>query len=388
MKKMNSFMIRRSLLSHAVAVGSILIFSSSASSAEQASSNQLPPVVKDGKIGFVMTHRQWGVIHTAGAKQECPQGMNQGPREQGKVLFPDDGKKRTYLETHLAREGEQWLHTMGTDPIPFIEATGGVSYGMNLDGKVKDTDFTSPDGEKGIDNQMFRASGCISDFRGPSVQAIWWYENEYVRRYVANRFMIEISDVNSLENDDDVTVKSYRGMDDLLIDAIGDATGQVITPGGSQRIDQRWGKFAQSTWKGKIVNGTLITEPSDVVLPVMSRFSTSAILPVKGMRFQLKLSSQRAEGVMAGYTDIEGFQLYINSSWPQSYHAIGEMPTVSFFNAIDRLADGYPDPQTGKMTAISSAMTVRFTQVYILPSDQKPRPLASSDKAPVSVPSR
>jgi hypothetical protein len=32
---------------------------------------------------------------------------------------------------------------------------------------------------------------------------------------------------------------------------------------------------------------------------------------------------------------------------------------------MDRLADGYPDPKTGKNTAISSAMRVKFTQVFI-----------------------
>ena len=38
---------------------------------------------------------------------------------------------------------------------------------------------------------------------------------------------------------------------------------------------------------------------------------------------------------------------------------------------MSRLADGYPDPKTGKNTAISSAVTVKFTQVYVQQPDGK-----------------
>ena len=334
--------------------------------AGSASADDLPPVVKDGKIAYVLTHRLWAVQSNP-EKVECPHGLNMGPREQFHLLFPDNGTKRTVVGTSLQREEDQWLPVPNsTDPFPFFEAQGPIVHGMNLDGKVKPTDFTDENGEKGIDNQMYRATACVKNFRGPSINPIWWYENEYVRRYVANRFMIEISNVHSLVNDDDVTVKSYRGMDQLLIDAVGDDTGQVITPGGTQRIDERWGKFAQATWKAKIVNGVLISEPADVVLPIMGHRETSSTLLIRGMRFKLKLTPQRAEGVLAGYTDIKSFQRYIDENWPQHYQAAGEMPTISMFHAIDRLADGYPDAKTGKMTAISSAMDVKFTQVYVV----------------------
>jgi hypothetical protein len=345
-----------------------------------ASSDELPPVVKDGKIAYVLTHRLW-TVQSNPEKTECPHGLNMGPREQFHLLFPDNGTKRTVVDTSLKREADQWLPRADSeDPFPFFEAQGPIVHGMNLDGKVKPTDFSDENGEQGIDNQMYRATACIKNFRGPSINPIWWYENEYVRRYVANRFMIEISNVHSLVNDDNVTVKSYRGMDQLLIDAVGDDTGQVITPGGTQRIDERWGKFVQATWKGKIVNGVLITDPADVVLPIMGHRETSSTLLIRGLRFKLKLTPERATGVIAGYTDIKSFQRYINQNWPQHYHAAGEMPTISMFHAVDRLADGYPDPQTGKMTAISSAMDVKFTQVYIVDPNTTPSSVSAGKR--------
>ena len=35
--------------------------------------------------------------------------------------------------------------------------TSRIGEGFNLDGKIKPNDFVSPDGEKGIDNQLYRA---------------------------------------------------------------------------------------------------------------------------------------------------------------------------------------------------------------------------------------
>ena len=43
---------------------------------------------------------------------------------------------------------------------------GKVAEGINLDGNAK-TGFTSLKGEKGIDNQFYRALGCWKSFRGP-----------------------------------------------------------------------------------------------------------------------------------------------------------------------------------------------------------------------------
>jgi hypothetical protein len=44
--------------------------------------------------------------------------------------------------------------------------TSRIGEGFNLDGKIKPNDFVSPDGEKGIDNQLYRAWGCDSPWRG------------------------------------------------------------------------------------------------------------------------------------------------------------------------------------------------------------------------------
>jgi len=328
--------------------------------AQSAPGTELPVQVKNGRIGYVLTHRYWAVHQSPDGKVECSRGYNDGPREQFKQLFPEDGTKRTLLDTQLMREARQWFPDTSEEPFSFKEAGGKVSYGMDLDGKVKGTDFTSPDGAKGVDNQMYRALGCISNYRAPE-GTIYHFENEFMRRYNSNRVVIELSGVDSLVNDDDVTVNTYRGLDSLLTDA----TGASFIPGGTQQVDERWGKTFRATFKGKIKDGVLTTDGAPLVIPASSTFKTSGQHTFKQARFQLKLTPERAEGVIAGYVDVAAFNNHLNTNWSTHHQSYGQLSAPSLYRALRRLADGYPDPTTGEMTAISAAISVKLTQVYV-----------------------
>ena len=54
-------------------------------------------------IGYVVTGMYWAVHQTADGKAECPNGVNDGPREHFKALFPEDGKKRPLIDTQIKR---------------------------------------------------------------------------------------------------------------------------------------------------------------------------------------------------------------------------------------------------------------------------------------------
>ncbi|GLR90991.1 hypothetical protein [Bradyrhizobium iriomotense] len=333
---------------------------SHAQTTRQASSTaaELPAFVKDGRIGYVMTDRHWAVYQTEDSKAECPLGFNDSPDDRFKQLYSDEGKKYTVVDTLLKREGENWFPTNGPDSFAFKEAAGKIAIGMNLDGKAKDNDFTSPDGEQGIDNQLYRAIGCIQAYRVDGLDRVTI--NRSLLREPQDRILIEISGVDSLSNDDDVAVRSYRGLDPLRQNATG------ALPGGTQHIDERWGKFTQTTWKGRIVNGVLLTEPADWTIPDTRNNDATSSLTLKAYRFRLRLAPERAEGLMAGYVDIDEFVRHLNqvrSTFTQGVEHYA--PSASFYRAMRRLADGYLD-KTGEMTAVSSAFEVKFTQVYIV----------------------
>ncbi len=287
-------------------------------------------------------------------------------------MFPEDGTKRTLLETQLARESEVYFPGTSEEPYPFYEVTGKTSMGLNLDGKVDPNDFASPDGDEGIDNQLYRAIGCIAGYRGPD-GAIYHFENVYMQRYGVNRLMIELTGVDSLTNDDEVTVTTYRGLDGLLTDA----TGKGFVSGGTQRVDARWGKRFVQKFNGKIVDGILTTDAADLGIPWSETFNTHTIQYVKDVRFNLRLTPDGAEGLMAGYVDVEGWNRRLVKAWSTHHASYGQVSAPSLYRALRRLADAYPDPETGINTAVSAAMDVKFTQVFILHPSQE---VASSEK--------
>ena len=322
-----------------------------------------PMTLRDGRIGYVMTNLFWSVYQTPDAKEECPKGFNDGPREQFEILFPDV-ENRTVVDTQLAQEIETWHPTTEPDPLPFYDIEGPYSYGLNLDGEVGQNDFTHPDGTQGIDNEVYRAVGCIIGFRGPDgVEVI--FQDKAIADRAYNRTMIELSGVDNLENDDSVTVTVYRGMDRLLTDA----TGMKVMSGGSQRVDLRWGAKLIRQTEGKIVDSVLTTEPiADVVIPWMN-LGVPTFQLIRDMRFQLDLTPTNANGMIAGYADVDTYykQLIRNDS---THHlSNGQISGISLYKALSRLADAYPDPETGRNTAISTALDVKMAQVFIVHPD-------------------
>jgi hypothetical protein len=322
----------------------------------------LPPP-PNGTIAYVLTDLHWAVWESADGKTECPHGYNEGNREHFKTLFPQDGKPRTLLETQLRREVDGWYPTTAPEQFKFLEAGGSTAYGLNLDGKAGPTDFTTPEGDKGIDNQLYRVLGCIRNYRPPE-GAIQGFDNDEVTKDIYNRIIIELSGVDSLVNDDDVQVMIYRGRDPILLDA----TGKNAIPGGSQRIDVRWGsKFIQKM-HGRIKGGVLTTEPADFIYP-WAVFYIATDEFMHAARFQLNLTATRAEGVIGGYLDIESWYSQMMRSYSTHHQSYGQSSAPSMYKALRRLADGYPD-QSGANSAISSALLARWTQVNLVPESK------------------
>ncbi|HEY6644382.1 hypothetical protein [Povalibacter sp.] len=315
-----------------------------------------------GRIGYVLWDEYWGIRETADAKEECPQGFNIGPREQFAILYPQNGKPHKLVDSQLAYEADVWFPTTKPDRFEFHEATGKYALGIDLDGKNSPEDFVSDDGRTGIDNELFRVVGCVRNYRKEGELGIittkWRQQNPF------NRVTFELTNVDSLKNDPEVTVSYYRTSDHLL----SGTTGNFL-PGGSQRIDGRWGKRFTATTRGRIVDGVLETDPFDLELPEWA-LSDPSIIKFKGTKLRLALTPERAEGVLGGYADVEQWYYAMNTSWATHHAAYGQASAPSIYRALRRRADGYPDPKTGENTAISAVMDIKLAQVYVIHPDQ------------------
>jgi hypothetical protein len=300
--------------------------------------------LKDRTIGFVLNSARWGIHQTADGKQECPNGFNMGPRDQIKALYPEGG---TVEGTQLAYES--WVRNPmdKEDNFPYHEIAGKVGYGLDLDGKVDADDFTSPEGEKGIDNNFYRAIGCLS-----------------------------------LENDDQVVVSMYRGKDNVIMDV----NGKKVMPGASNRVDDRWGKKYTHRLKGKIENGVLTTAPADVHWAWSSWYSDPFDYQFKQGLFRLKLdpAGETAEGLFAGYADIDTFRQTLMRGYSTHHSGYGDMSQLSMARALFRNADGSPGVD-GKNTAISASLLVKFTQVFIVHPAPKVATMPAGGESPAAA---
>jgi hypothetical protein len=322
--------------------------------------DEVSSIIKEHRIGFLETKLYWSVYQTDDGKKECPQGLNaNGPREDFKALYPNGGP---VADTELAREALKAFPQDKPAQFPYLEVQGKIAIGLNLDGKIGPRDFTSPDGEKGIDNAFYRVTGCNTSFRGPE-GPMYRYGTQSITLPIFgyNRMMIEISGVDSLQYDDSVDVTIYRGRDAVVLDA----TGNTVAAGGSQRIDMRYGKKLIQHLHGKIENGVLITDPikeGSWAWAVM--LEVPMVLHIHDMRLRLKLSPTNADGLIAGYFDVDSIYHWLISM--STHHlAYGQLDAPEFYWAIRRNADAYPD-KSGVMTAISSALTVNMAQVFVV----------------------
>ncbi len=359
------------IFSKSVCAASVLAVGfASVALADEASS------IKDGRIGFVLSTAHWSVYQTADGKKECPEGLNpHGPREIFKTLYPEGGRME---DTVLVRQGLNAYPADHGAQFPYLETHGTTALGLNLDGKVGPKDFTSPDGEKGIDNAFYRVTGCNTGFRGPEGQ-VQLFANKFMQRLAFGRMMIELSGVEDLTNDPSVEVTIYRGLDQLLLDS----TGENVAPGGSQRVDEKYGKKLIQHLRGKIEDGVLVTDPvakgtwAWQIEPGIPRS-----LHVHDMRFRLNLTPTKASGYLAGYFDVDSL-LHWTMGYATHHLAYDRLDAPEFYWAMRKVADAYPDA-TGANTALSSAISITMSQVFIQHSEE-PAAKVAAQKSPTSA---
>src|SRR6478672_10638291 len=66
-------------------------------------------------VAYAVTNLSWANFQTPDGKAECPQGFNEGNREQFKALYPESGPPRALQATQLQYEIESWYPTLADD---------------------------------------------------------------------------------------------------------------------------------------------------------------------------------------------------------------------------------------------------------------------------------
>jgi hypothetical protein len=243
---------------------------------------------------------------------------------------------------------------------------GKTAYGINLDGRRGPEDFVGTDGEPGVDNALWRALGCVWNFRENGKP-----ENATRVLFSARApTLVEITGIDDVRNDTQVQVSIYTGATALAVDAAGHALARAS-------FDVDPDPRLQAHTRGRIVNGVLTTEPFDVRLSYREQIiDTLRVLRATRLRAVLKPDGS-IEGGFYGYYDVESFWSSVQQM-TQLGASLSRLSCPAVRSALQRYADGFPDPATGRNTAISAALEFVGVRAHIIHSSEPSRVSAPS----------
>ncbi len=359
--------------------------------------------VFDGKAGFVVSHIEYALSHDAEETGACPDGMSLNIEEIYKMTPEGQRREGESDQEYTQRlfggafafgrgpNGEDMcMNPEAGSPDPHFrsaEVPDTQVYGINIDGHVSTMDNPAPgscphndlvgmNGERGIDNQFFRAVGCIHAYQ-PTGSAPGFVIEMLTGAW---SILITLSDVDDIHNDDYVEVGFYANADPIQI------------TGNHEPLE--WATYAvdqdprfQARARGRIVDGVLTTDPVDVRF----RKVTNSILlerPLRDAVARMTLSEDGTlEGYLAGYADVEeiydsefafrngldGIERDGRPANPRliSISAGGKARTLGYtcngiYHALWEHADGHPDPETGQCTSISTQYRIKAIPAFVV----------------------
>lgn len=245
-----------------------------------------------------------------------------------------------------------------------VGVSGDLAYGFDLDGNPK-TGFKGMNGERGIDNQYYRAAGCWKAWRGPAKESHHAkYTNDGMRDGVFTVVIVMSGDGKDPRNDDDVSVAFYLSRDKLVKDANG---GIAYDYSFRVNPDPRF----QSIIKARTRKGVLeSTEQPTLTLRHMETapmFPPQLVLHSAKVRLEVKPDGT-ASALLGGYRPIDDYY----KGWAAA-GAIHELTThvnmVGYWYALRKNADYSPDPQAEQKTAISTAYRLSLVPAFVIEPD-------------------
>lgn len=339
-----------------------------------------------GKVrGFAVT---WFAPAHFEDGNECPEGLTTGPVAETAALLArlSAAERKRLSDPKNSRELFQAVLLRGPGGVnvcaqPFSvpdpgyrSVKGKVGFGMDLDQdgatpSCTHEEFVSPAGEPGIDNQWYRLRGCMPSRRNAGF--LPGYHNAMMRDGT-NTILIEVRGIDDDRNDPAVEVGVYSGGDPLVTSADGE-----ILPDATLNITGKPEWRAEA--RGRIENGIVITEPVSLLSLQADNATPPGWYEFRSARLRLELHADgTAKGMLAGYQPLHMLMPLERPVRGVNVGSLefafgGPVTCPGYFQAMQRLADGFPDPATGKCTAISSAYGIKAVPAFIVHRPIKPQ---------------
>ena len=374
--------IRRRRAVAMAALSGILLVTGPAMTARQRET-ALPAPPAGGTMGFVINEAISPVIQGPDA---CPDGTALKLREQFLALQPEAERARLSLKENEPEANRKWQARIfgpgGTnvcsqpDLFPDRPAMRTVqsrfAMGMDLDqGGSADTcqheNYTSPQGETGIDNQEYRTMGCTREWRG--TDGIKGDMAVGMRQFHASGEWTQVlllRGVDSLENDPSVEVIYANTPDRPPVDSMGNfLRGASFTISGEAPRNR-------NVLRGQIVNGVLTTQPSDIKLT--QTWGQGGARDIRGVRTKYDYRQGRLRlrfqpdgsllGMMGGYRPLHDIIQSPMLGGAGSAIVAG-IDCAQVLQTLQQNADGLKDRKTGKCNGISSTLQISAVPAYV-----------------------
>ncbi len=272
------------------------------------------------------------------------------------------------------RDIQTYINPFAAEDPGQPQVTSRIGEGFNLDGKVKPLDFVSPDGEKGIDNQLYRAWGCDAPWRGDNGNGTLVLRSNDKMLEGLYTIVIRISGNQDPMNDDKATLEIGYSPDQIMKDARGNVGADY-----SYRIleSRQYTKLA-ATIKDGIVE---TVQAAEIHMPQIAWFynqTRDAFFRQGKIRVTID-SSGRAAGLVGGYRDWR--DLYAQNVFAQDGGQQGvreHEDHVALYYALRRHADGMFNADTGRYDGISTAYRLKLVPAFVVDPD-KPMGIPARD---------
>jgi hypothetical protein len=260
---------------------------------------------------------------------------------------------------------ETYVNPFAAEDTGQPEVTGRIGDGFNLDGKIKAGDFVSPDGERGIDNNLYRAWGCDAPWRGNGNATLDLRANDKMQDGLYT-MVVRVSGNGDPKNDPNAIVEIGYSPDKIIKDARGGIAADY-----SYRILQS-GQYTRL--KARIVNGVVETEQVEHLhTPRIAWFydQTGDTNFARGkIRFKIAADGSAA-GLIGGYRNWR--DLYTENTFAQDGGQQGvreHEDHVALYYALRRNADGMVNAATGKYDGISTVYRIKMSTAYVVDPDK------------------
>ena len=315
-----------------------------------------------------------------GGEEDCPDGLNLSSMDFYRRDLSRIGLSQDRIEDLLkdfpgeGGGGQPWVPLVttrgnGTDnvylhpttaPDPGLRTVQGrFAYGFNLDKKISGEDFIEPDTEqRGIDNQYYRALGCLRSFRGlpPPGRPAQSENNWDTVRHQMLAWLITVKAPSGFDQDGRVTVTIDRAVEPAIKAANGAIQSDMTYHADP---DPR----TRHVLGGDFVDGVITTDAADI--SIIADPFIMAVFNFTNARLRLKISTDgHLEGLVGGYLPWrEIWYSFANQGHIKEYAASIDMPGLYY--ALRRLADGGPKNEDGIHPLISSAYRIEAAPAFV-----------------------